>query len=92
MSEQSTWPLLTWDEAAQKLHNGKTLEIAISLGKNGGIFARHTLHLNKRGFIVDHSSVDNSTNSSSVPDYRSGFYGKAFKKNAVRLIEETQPK
>jgi hypothetical protein len=78
--------MITFEEVLAKLKTGKSVLLKFNL--NFGIYSRHKLSFRK-GKIVDHSYVDESITRSTIKAYRTGFYGKAFLKNAVQLIKET---
>lgn len=77
--------MITFDEVLKKLKEGKRLELKFNLC--GGLFSRHELSM-YNGKIEDFSYVDDSTTTSTVSQYRRGFYGKAFKQKTVSLEEE----
>jgi hypothetical protein len=77
--------MITFADVLTKLKQGKSVWLKFNL--NFGIYSRHKLRLQK-GMIVDHSYVDQSIERSSIAAYMTGFYGEAFSKNAVQLIQE----
>jgi hypothetical protein len=76
--------MITFTEVLALLRQGKSVELKFHL--NGLIFSRHTLTLIGRN-IEDESSVDGSTSTYTIEQYKRSFHGRAFKKNAVELSE-----
>ena len=77
--------MITFSEVITKLKAGKILELKFNL--IGGLYSRHQLSYDD-GFIRDESFVDGSVSKTTIARYKKSFYGKAFNKNAVQLIEE----
>ena len=77
--------MITLERVIKKLMAGKHIELRFQL--NYGIYSRHLLSYDD-GFIRDESFVDGSITKTTIPKYKKSFYGKAFTKKAVRLIEE----
>ena len=77
--------MITFDGVIRKLREGKRVELKFHL--NFGVYSRHELTL-ERGKICDKSYVDGSTSQFTIRQYSESFYGEAFRKNAVELIEE----
>ena len=76
--------MITFNEVMEYLRAGKTVELKFHL--NGFLFSRHTLTLVGKN-IEDESSVDGSTSTYTIEQYKRSFHGRAFKKNAVELSE-----
>ena len=79
--------MITFDEVVAKLKAGKSIELKFNL--NGGVYSRHLLSLDD-GILTDESFVDGSITNTTVARYKKSFYGKAFNKNAVQLLEEIE--
>jgi hypothetical protein len=77
--------MITFADVLTKLKQGKSVLLKFNL--NFGVYSRHRLSL-KKGMIIDHSYVDQSIDRSSIAAYMTGFFGEAFNKNAVQLIQE----
>ena len=77
--------MITFQEAIRKLKDGIILELKFNL--ISGLYSRHQLSYDD-GFIRDESFVDGSVSKITIAKYKKSFYGKAFNKNAVQLIEE----
>ncbi len=76
--------MITFNDVLALLNQGKSVELKFHL--NGFLFSRHTLTLVGRK-IEDESSVDGSTSTYTIEQYKRSFHGRAFKKNAVELSE-----
>jgi hypothetical protein len=76
---------MTFDDLLHLLHVQDTVTVKFFL--NYGLYSCHELRLVRRT-LVDFSHVDGSTTRCSVAKYRNGFYGQAFKQNAVKLLED----
>lgn len=68
----------------KRIKSGETIELQFSLA--GGLYSRHELWI-EGGMIHDFSCVDSSEYFCTEKEYRSSFYGKAFKKQSVKLME-----
>ena len=77
--------MITFEQVLEKLRQGKRLELKFIL--NGGLYSRHQILL-EDGRLIDESFVDGSITKSTISNYKKSFYGKAFHKNAVELLEE----
>jgi hypothetical protein len=77
--------MISFEEVTRKLKAGNILELKFNL--IGGLYSRHLLSYDD-GFIRDESFVDGSVSKTTIAKYKKSFYGKAFTKNAVQLIEE----
>jgi hypothetical protein len=75
---------MTFNDLLRLLHVRDTVTVKFFL--NYGLYSCHELRLVRRT-IVDFSHVDGRTTRCSVLKYRNGFYGQAFKQNAVKLLE-----
>jgi hypothetical protein len=76
---------MTFDDLLHRLRIRDTVTVKFFL--NYGLYSCHELRL-VRSTIVDFSHVDGSTTRTSITNYRNGFYGQAFKQNAVKLLED----
>lgn len=76
---------MTFDDLLHLLRMRDTVTVKFFL--NCGLYSCHELRL-VRSTIVDFSHVDGSTTRTSITKYRDGFYGKAFKQSAVKIMEE----
>jgi len=76
--------MITFNEVMQYLKQGKSVELKFHL--NSFLFSRHTLTL-VDGKIEDDSSVDDSTSTYTIGEYKKSFHGKAFRCKAVELSE-----
>lgn len=77
--------MTTLDEVMNIIKSGQTVELHFYLA-GGLLFSVHDLWF-EDGKIYDFSYVDSSEYSYTERQYRSSFYGKAFKKNSVKLME-----
>jgi hypothetical protein len=76
---------MTFDDLLHILRVRDSVTVKFFL--NYGLYSCHELRL-VRSTIFDFSHVDGSTTRCSVSKYRNGFYGQAFKQNAVKLLED----
>ncbi len=76
---------MTFDDLLHLLRVRDTVTVKFFL--NYGLYSCHELRL-VRNSIIDFSHVDGSTTRTSIEKYRNGFYGQAFKQNAVKIMEE----
>ena len=77
--------MTTLDEVMRKIKSGVTVELRFYLA-GGLLFSVHDLWF-EDGKIYDFSYVDSSENFYTEKQYRYSFYGKAFKKHSVKLME-----
>ena len=76
--------MTTLDEVMKQIKSGVTVQLRFYLA--GGLFSVHDLWF-EDGLIYDFSYVDSAESSYTEKQYRSSFYGTAFNKQSVKLME-----